>query len=94
MINIDQYMDKTIDFQIGGKLVKVQEPSVKMINKIAKTSNLPENEIIDAQIDLVQEILNNNTSSVKFKKSDIEALPVSAIGKILNVITGAEKDPN
>lgn len=98
MINLDNYMDKTIDFMFRGELVKVNQATAKMVKKIASLEKYQEGEILDKQIEIVTDILNNNTSGKKFKVSDIENLPQRVINTIMkeftNSIADTEEDPN
>ena len=35
MINLDAYIERTVDFKLNGELVKVKEPSNALFKKIA-----------------------------------------------------------
>ncbi|MBS4535835.1 hypothetical protein GOQ29_09430 [Clostridium sp. D2Q-14] len=94
MIDIDKYIDRTIALKINGEVIKIQEPSIKLIKKFTALDGLEDDEILDKQSELVTEILNNNTSAKKFKVNDIDKLPVSAIKAIIESIVEVDQDPN
>ncbi|KMT21597.1 hypothetical protein [Clostridium cylindrosporum] len=95
MINLDVLMEKTIDFTLKGKLIRVQQPTLKMIKKFAA---IEKDADIDKQIEVITEILNNNSSNIKLEKSDIEELNQPALMAILEAITNnikeADNNPN
>ena len=99
MIDLDILMDKTLDFKLNEELVKVNQPSMKMIKKFNTLSSLSdEAEILDKQTELIVEILNNNTSGKKFKTSEVDNFPLPVIKTIINTISndinGTENNPN
>ncbi|MCW6112419.1 hypothetical protein [Clostridium sporogenes] len=93
MIDLDKYINRTIDFKINGNLVKVQELTPKMFKKVSEYETINENEIFDKQLDLVTEILNRNTSGVKFKRNELEELPQSVINKIYTEVVNFTREP-
>lgn len=94
MINLDMYMNKTIDFMIEGKLVKVKEPSYETIQSF---SNINEGSVDDIFV-ILTKILNDNTSNVKFKEAQLRKYPKGVINAIIKAIANekeeAESDPN
>lgn len=103
--NLDELMDKTIDFILFGEMVRVQQPSVSVIKKISKfqteAANITENStdaVFTEQNNIICSILNNNSSGKKFTVKQIESLPQNVHSKILNTILisvfEAENDPN
>lgn len=89
MVNLDLYMDNTIDFMLKGELIKIPEPSAKMVKKMASLAETSESEMLDTQIKLITDILNTNTGGKKFKTSDIEELPQKILVTIMNTYTGS-----
>ncbi|HDI3121687.1 hypothetical protein FDA77_00855 [Clostridium botulinum] len=98
MIDLDILMDKTLDFKLNGELIKVNQPSMKIIKKFNTLSSLSEAEILDKQTDVIVEILNNNTSGKKFKPSEVDNFSLPVINTIVNTVTnninGTENNPN
>lgn len=103
--NLDELMDKTIDFILFGELVRVQQPSVSMIKKINKFQmeavKINENNtdvIFASQCDITCSILNNNSSGKKFTVKQMESLPQNVHNKILSTILTSvledDNDPN
>ena len=94
MINLNKYMNRSIDFMIGKRLIKVNEPSF-MIMKEFETIN---NQGIEGLNNLVLKIMNNNSSGVEFTLSEIESWNKSTINAIIQAIADeksvTENDPN
>lgn len=95
MINLDIYMNKTIDFMIEGKLVKVKEPSYETIQSF---SRINDESGVDEIFVILAKILNDNTSNIKFKEAQLRKYPKSVINAIIKAIANekeeAESDPN
>lgn len=99
IFNLDSIVDKTFDFQLNGNLIKVRQPSVKIVKKFGGMAQVEnEEEVFDKQVQLVTEILNNNTSGTKFTEDKVADLPQAVLTTIINVITGVitdlDNDPN
>lgn len=95
MLNLDNIKTNTMEIALNKKLIKVQEPTVKLIKKLQGIEN---NEDLDIVLNVLVDILNNNTSNIKLKNTDLENLNnkqlnllVEEIGKFIN---GIEEDPN
>ncbi|MEF9952638.1 MAG: hypothetical protein RSA01_00505 [Clostridium sp.] len=84
MINLDSLIDNTIDFTFKGKLIKVQQPTIKLVKKFAAIDGDSD---LDKQIEVITEMLNNNSSNIKLNKSDIEDLTPSALKVIVKAIS-------
>lgn len=99
MVDLDFYTTRTIDFKLGGKVVSVQEPPAKIIKKMTALGKVKDEEkVLDKQYEIVADILNNNTSNMKFSKEMIERYPQSMINAIITEVTKLmgeiEKSPN
>ena len=99
IINLDNYINRTVDFEINGKLVKVQEPTPKIYIRIAKYEQIEDAvEIFQEQISIITEILNRNTSGVKFTEKEVENYPQSILNTVMQETTSlrnrAVSDPN
>lgn len=99
VFNLDSIAEQTYQFQLDGKLINVKQPSVKITKKFGAMAQVENaDEIFDKQVELVTEILNNNTSSVKFTEDKVSDYPQAVLTAIINIITGAIKeldnDPN
>ena len=57
MINLDVFMEKTIDYMIGGKLVKVKEPTYDFMSKFAGIGT--DENGMEMLYTLLQKYLNN-----------------------------------
>ena len=96
MINLDLLKENTIDFMIDGKLVKVQEPSIEMVEKFSTAGESGEG--LSGEVAVITEILNNNTSSVKFTQAKVKKFSPSMLKAIVTAILGTiksvEENPN
>ncbi|SHI90012.1 hypothetical protein SAMN05444401_1728 [Clostridium amylolyticum] len=94
LIDLDKYINRTIDFKINGKMVKVQELTPSLFKKVSEYEMTEDpKEIYSKQVDLVVEMLNRNTSSVSFTVEEIEKLPQSVVNKIYISIVSFTKEP-
>ena len=82
MINLDLYKNRTIDFTIGGKLVKVNEPSFSTMQSFEQVAESG----IDGLNQLILKIMNNNCSGVKFSLKEVESWNKSMINAIIQAI--------
>lgn len=99
VIDLDSILSKTFQFKLHGELINVNQPPVSLVKKFGAMANVEsEEEIFDKQAELVCEIMNNNTSSKKFTKTNILALPQEVLTIIITTITEgvteAEENPN
>lgn len=98
MLDLDAIIDQTIKIKIKGKLIHVNQPSAKLVKKMTSMQGLGEKELMDKQIEIVADILNNNTSSANFTIEEVSGFPQAALTAILNEITGnissINKNPN
>ncbi len=86
MINLDAYIERTVEFKLNGEVVKVKEPSNRLFQKINEfeMSSIEGPEIFEKQKLFALEILNRNTTGHQFKEADIAELPQSAIHAIMS----------
>lgn len=96
MVDLDAIIEKTHRFKIEGKLINVNQPSVKIVKKFNEFANSNEDEILDKQAELIADILNNNTSAVKFTKEQLMNYPQAVLNAVINEVTQgiAEADNN
>lgn len=94
MIDLDRYINRTIEFQLNGELIKVQELTPSMFKKVSDYEMTEDpKKIYEKQTGLVTEMLNRNTSGKKFTEKDIEKLPQSVVNKIYISIVNFTKEP-
>ncbi len=94
MINLDSYLNGTIDIQLGGNLIKVRELNAKQVQKFVELDELEPHDRIEEQLKLLTETLNKNTSSVKFTLEEIKEFPMKLTHKLLELLLSPETDPN
>lgn len=94
IIDLDKYINRTIEFKLNGELIKVQELTPSLFKKVSEYE-MTENpkEIYTKQVELTTEMLNRNTSAVKFTVEEIEKLPQSVVNKIYVSIVSFTKEP-
>lgn len=90
MVNLDLLMDKTMDFMIGGELIKVNEPSIGMVKRFSKIEDNEDG--LESQINMVVEILNNNTSAKKFTRAQLDIFTPRILKAIINEVLGSIRD--
>lgn len=99
MVDLDVLIEKTYRFKLEGKLINVNQPSVNMVKKFGSFEKLMyTEEILDKQVELITDILNNNTSGVKFSEEQIANYPQPVLNAIINTVTNgieeADNHPN
>lgn len=96
MINLDVFMEKTIDYMIGGRLVKVKEPTYDFMSKFAGIGT--DENGMEMLYTLLQKYLNNNVSGVKFTLSEVKSWNKAVIQAIINSIAeekiNSDNNPN
>lgn len=94
LIDLDKYINRTIEFKLNGELIRVQELTPSLFKKVSEYEMTEDPEkIYEKQVDLVTEMLNRNTSGKKFTTKDLEKLPQSAVNKIYISIVSFTKEP-
>jgi hypothetical protein len=100
MVNIDEILNQGIELKLFGNVIHVSQPTYKMTRKMGTVSVDTDNQFdtIDKQLEVLAEILSNNTEKIKVTKSQLEGLPMGAITTIINAISGVitelENHPN
>ncbi|KXS65750.1 hypothetical protein AWJ02_01465 [Listeria monocytogenes] len=94
MLDLQQLQAKTIDIKwIDGTLLCVNQPTVSIVKKIESSDGK-----LEAFVNILHEIVNNNASGRKFDKKEIEKLPLLAIkalaSEIANFKDEADNHPN
>lgn len=94
IIDLDKYIDRTIDFKINGKVVKVKELTPGLFKKVSDYEVTEDpREVYTKQVELVVEMLNRNNSNIVFNVEDIDKLPQSLVNKIYISIVQITKEP-
>lgn len=98
IINLDAYIERTVDFKLNGEVVKVKEPSNALFKKIAAHEVTEGEDVFSSQLALVTEVLNRNTTGHKFTQEEVSNLPQSALNIILQESSALARkgieDPN
>lgn len=96
-IDLSAYANRTVDFLIDNKLIKVPEMSHKQYKKVVDYENNSDT-TLDMQRALVLELLNTNTSGVKFSDKDILGMPQGAVNRLYTEMASLPRkaltDPN
>lgn len=94
IIDLDKYINRTIEFKLNGELIKVQELTPSLFKKVTEYEMTEDpKEIYSRQVELTTEMLNRNTSGKKFTTKDLYELPQSAVNKIYVSIVSFTKEP-
>lgn len=94
LIDLDKYINRTIEFKLNGELIKVQELTPSLFKKVSEYEMTEDPKMVYLkQVELVTEMLNRNTSGKKFTTKDLEKLPQSAVNKIYISIVSFTKEP-
>lgn len=99
MINLDEYLNQSVDIKINGEVVEVLQPTAKMTKEISKLEGeMTEENYLDTKSKITLKILNNNSSGKKFTVNEIDQIPFKLqdliIKRITSMVYEADKDPN
>lgn len=99
MINLDKYLNQSIDMKFNGEVISVLQPSAGMTKEISKMENeINEENYLDIKSKVVHKLLNNNASSKKFTLEEVDKIPFKLQDLITKEVTSmvykADKDPN
>jgi len=99
MIDLDKYLDQTIEFKIKGEVIKVKQPTAFATKKIAQLEKkITDENYLDTRCEITGIILNSNVEGKIFTVEEIEALPFK-VQEIISVQIAtmkfeADNDPN
>lgn len=99
MINLDKYLNQSIDMKLNGEVISVLQPSAGMTKEISKMENeINEENYLEIKSKVVHKLLNNNASGKKFTLEEVDKIPYKLQDLITKEISGmiykAENDPN
>lgn len=102
MININDYIHKTVDFEINDRQIHVKLPSPNVMAELAKVDkNIKEGDnvtVFETRPKQAAVLLSFNTDGINYAPEDMEQLPDQALVVIIESIIGAkinaDNDPN
>ena len=99
MLNLDKYLNQSVEIQIDGEVIEVLQPSAAMTKEISKLENeITEENYLEVKSKITYKLLNNNASGKKFSMDQIDIIPYKLQDLIAREITSmvykAENDPN
>lgn len=99
MIDLDKYLNATIEFKLDGQIIRVKQPTALATKKIGNLeAGAVEENYLDSRCEITQIILNNNEDGKKFTVNEVEKIPFKVqdliIKKISEMVFEAENDPN
>lgn len=81
IINLNDYADRAVEFQIGDRLIRCPELSYKDMKRVDDYER-NEKSTKEDEAKMVLFLLNRNTSGVKFTQKDLDDLPAGAVSRI------------
>lgn len=102
MIDLDEYINKTVDMKIGKEVVRVKLPSCNAMAEVARVEDfkVPEDvaEYYKSRQKIAQIFLNANADNRIFTDEELDTIPNIAIEEIIKAVTKARNevmlDPN
>lgn len=101
MINLNAYINKTVEMQLGEDVVHVRVPSTNQMAQIAgveSTIGANEKKTIESKPKIAQILINNNLEGKKFELDLINQIPLRGLVEIITAVITAkievEQDPN
>lgn len=101
-IDIDKYINQTINIKIDGKEVGIKQPTAEMTQRIAeiedKALKSKTSEGLNYGMEITLLILNNNDKNIEFTMEDIKKIPFKLQNiikeKIRDMVYEINNDPN
>lgn len=103
MLNLDNYINNSMEVQLFGETINIIEPTVAMISQVTRIEeNIPEEPITEmvnaGRIEVALLMLNHNKEGKTFKKEDLMRIPIDGIVELIEQVSRfrfeAETDPN
>lgn len=88
MLDLDKYVERTLEIKINDKTVNLHEVSVSDYDEMIDIEAMNGKKGAAAQNAFIVKVLNNNKEGVTFLKEEVYALPKSAINALwMSLIT-------
>lgn len=99
MLDLDKYINNSIQIHVFGKELDVLEPTMEMVMKVdAIESDMTQENVHDKRVEIAHLFLNYNKQGIEIKKEEICKLPLEAISRLIAEISvmryEADHDPN
>ncbi|MEG1256901.1 hypothetical protein [Clostridium sp.] len=99
MLDLDKYLNQSIEIKINGEVIGVFQPSARMTKEIAELENsITEENYLDIKSKVIHKLLNNNASGKTFTIEEVDNIPFKLQDLITKEVTSmvykADKDPN
>lgn len=101
MINLNDYINKTVEVQLGEAILHVKMPSFNQMSKIAAIEaaiGKDEAELYESKPKIALILINNNMENMVFEQDYIDRIPLKGLLTIINAAMSAkievENDPN
>lgn len=99
MLDLDKYINNSIQIKLFGKVYDILEPTVAMTMEVTRLEeDLDAENQHEKRIESAILLLNHNKQGKKFTKEEISALPFEALTRVIAEVAllrlKADKDPN
>lgn len=99
MLDLDKYMNNSIEIRLFNEKVDVLEPTVKMFMEVDSIEqDLTEENFREKRVEIAHLFLNHNKQKITYKKEAILDLPFEAINTLVETVCKmkykADVDPN
>lgn len=101
MINLNDYINKTVEVQLGEELLHVKMPSFNQMSKIAAleaTIGKSEAKLYESKPKIALILINNNVQNIDIAQENIDLIPLKGLQAIIAAVMNAkievENDPN
>lgn len=99
MLDLDKYLDNSVEMQIGGEVLHVLQPTIGMVDKIDRIEDgMNGKNVREKRVEVVLLMLNHNKEKREFCKEELYGWTMEALVKVITEMSllryEAEKDPN
>lgn len=99
MLDLDKYMDMSVEVKLFGKKVHVRQPGIRIYNQINELEkDLDKDNMPQKRMEVAKILLDNNKEGYTFEFDELSALSVDMIDMLIAEIAKmkiqADTDPN
>ena len=99
MLDLDRYMNHSIEMKVFGKKLEILEPSFEMLMKVDELEkDLTSENLHERRLKTAELFLNHNKQGVKISQNDIKKLPFEAVSRLIAEVSAmryeGDQNPN
>lgn len=99
MLDLDRYINHSIEMKVFGEKIEVLEPSFAMLLEVDRLeSNITPENANEKRLETARLFLNHNKNGKKFSLEELQVLPFEAVSRVIAEVSSmryeADQNPN